>query len=196
MVIMKLYHGTSADNLKAILKGGFNGMRGNPVWKVSRGLNYFWDAGQCASMNGEPENEEFGEQEARRHARESAECGLGRSRDCRRVVFEIEVSTEEFDSFFGQDNSCQNMDGAVVSSEKVSAKFITRYWIDENSLDFFRCYFAGIQRTSNLKIDLDLTDAESAMVDALYKSDATCSIAESLSEMELQEITVKALALA
>lgn len=191
---MKLYHGTSADNLKAILKDGFNGMRGNQIWKVSAGLNYFWNPADM--VGSECETQEEAESRTQQYAKESAECGLAKAKDCRRVVFEIEITQKQFKSLFSEDNSCKNMDFAVMATETISAKFITRYWIDENSLDFFRCYFAGIQMGSDLKIQLDLTNAEKAMVDAIYKSDAACSIAESLSDIELEEVVVKKLATA
>ena len=146
--------------------------------------------------SGECDTQEESERLARRNAQESAECGLTRSIDCRRVVFEIEISEDEFNSLFQDDNSCQNMDYAVVSTEIIPSKFITRYWIDENSLDFFRCYFAGIQMKNDLKIELELTNAEKLMAKAVYESDNLWTIAESLSEIELQEVELQQLIIA
>lgn len=181
----KFYHGTSADNLQSILKNGFDGTKGKQVWMVSGGANYFWNPLDIQET--EDVDPDQAEDMAKRFAFEAAETSLAKSKDCRRIVFEIEAP----ESLFSPDNSCPNMQGAVVSDETIDPSHISRYWIDADDLSFFRAYFAACIHDRKLANPLNLSDAELSMVKAMQKSDTMCEIMESLSDIACEALEVK-----
>jgi len=181
----KYYHGTSADNLQSILENGFDGTKGNQIWNVSGGANYFWNPLDIQET--EDVDAERAEEMAREFAFGAAETSLAKSKDCRRVVFEIEAP----DDLFSPDNSCPNMQGAVVSDEIIDPSYISRYWIDEQDLSFFRAYFAACIHDRKLANPLNLSSAELSMIKALQKSDAMCEIMDSLSDITCEALEIK-----
>jgi len=184
-----LYHGTSADNLPAIRSGGFDGERGRQIWNCSGGANYFWNVAEVAKSEGLEDDCETSQREATfRRARESAECGLVRAVDCRRVVFKLEIPEEFYLENFELDNSCDNMSGAVVSAQVIPFKYVTEIWIDKESLCFFRAYFASLLIDHRLAEELELTSAERMMIKAIKNSDCGCEIIDALSEMTMEKI--------
>lgn len=187
-----LYHGTSADNLSAIREGGFDGGRGRQIWNCSGGANYFWNVAEVAKSEGLEDDCETYQREATfRRARESAECGLVRAADCRRVVFKLEIPAKYYSERFEADNSCANMSGAVVSWEVVPFEYVTEIHVDKESLDFFRAYFASLLIDHHLAEELELTRAELMMAKAIQKSDCGCEIVDSLGDMEMEKIFAK-----
>jgi hypothetical protein len=183
-----LYHGTSADNAAEILKNGFDGASGRQIWNCSGGLNYFWNPERLAEESGdEDDSEEYKNESAFQRARESAECALVRSKDCRRVVFKLEIPADFYKKHFQDDFSCANMGGAVVCSVQVPASYIVETRRDVESLDFFRSYFASILINHHLAESLSLSAAEKAMAQAV-SGDASCEIFEFLSEAELEKV--------
>lgn len=187
-----LYHGTSADNLPAIREGGFDGERGRQIWNCSGGANYFWDVSEVAKSEGFEDDDESWQNEATfRRARESAECGLVRALDCRRVVFKLEIPAKYYSENFEPDNSCDNMSGAVVSCDAVPFKYVTEIWIDKESLCFFRAYFASLLIDHRLAEELELTSAERMMIKAIKNSDCGCEIVDNLGGMEMEKIFAK-----
>jgi hypothetical protein len=192
MKTVTLYHGTSADNLPAIRSSGFDGERGRQIWNCSGGANYFWNVADVAkSEDIEDDSEEYKNETAFRRARESAECGLVRAVDCRRVVFKLEIPEEFYLENFEPDNSCDNMSGAVVCSQVVFPEYITEIWIDKESLCFFRAYFASLLIDHRLAEELELTSAERMMINAIKKSDCGYEIVDSLEEMQMEKIFCK-----
>ena len=182
-----LYHGTSADNLPAIREHGFDGGRGVQLWNCSGGLNYFWSVKDVAKSEGiEEEDEEYQNQITFSRAKSSAECALVRAKDCRRVVFKLEIPEEFYLENFRADDSCENMSGAVVCDDAIPYEYVTEIQIDCADLSFFRPYFGQFLLSNRLAGDLDLTDAESAMIKALSKSDAIYDIMEYLESAEME----------
>jgi hypothetical protein len=184
---MTLYHGTSADNLPAICEHGFDGERGLQLWNCSGGLNYFWSVKDVAKSEGiEDENEEYQNQITFGRAKSSAECALVRAKDCRRVVFKLEIPEEFYSKNFRADDSCENMSGAVVCDSAIPYEYVTEIQIDAADLSFFRPYFGQFLLSNKLASDLDLTDAEAAMIKALSKSDAVHDIMDFLDSSEME----------
>lgn len=138
-----LYHGTCADNLNSILNSGLNAAEfpEKQLWTVSAGFNYFWDS-DLFEVNGDFTYSVDGDsiKEAKCNAGDNAISSLYCSKDCRRII--IEVDKKELDSrFLEEDVSCNNMDGAVRYLKKVSPKLINRIWIDSQDLSIFRLLF-------------------------------------------------------
>jgi hypothetical protein len=180
---MKVYHGTSADNLPSILANGFDGHSGEQVWTCSAGLNYFWNPADLKRPCG-CETMKDAVNEAKRMAKESAESTLAKAKDCRRVVFEVEIPRAEL----SKDTSCQNMNGAVMTSSTIPPSAITKIWIDSEPLDLFKGYFIASDMGHELRCDLNLTNIEQTVGETFKaSSDAMMKIFEILSDMELVE---------
>ncbi len=104
---MRLFHGTTADALPSILRDGFSRDNGGENWTVSGDYVYFWSPKELVE-SGECEDESSLEC-AHGRAFDSAQFGLGFAKDCRAVVFEVELPEGGLE----QDTSCPNMAGAV-----------------------------------------------------------------------------------
>ncbi len=180
---MKVYHGTSADNLPSILEHGFDGMyHGEQVWTCSAGLNYFWNPAHLKKSCG-LDTMADAINEAKRMAKDSAEAALGyATKDCRRVVFEVELKGIEW----SKDTSCQNMDGAIMVSGTVPASAITAIWIDAEPLTALKGYFIACGMDRDLRCEMELSKVDRVIGEAFKaSSDAMCKIFELLSDMEL-----------
>ena len=184
MKTVTLYHGTSADNLAAILAGGFDGASGVQLWNCSGGANYFWDSEKLAESESEQdEDAEHKNQSAFNRAKSNSEMGLVRAKDCRRVVFRLEIPVSFYKEHFTNDNSCRNMSGAVVCAEIVPAKYITEVYQDEESLGWFRPYFGQYLLNNDLAEQIDLSSAELAMIKAVQA--AACEIMDEIDSLEM-----------
>ena len=156
------FHGTSADNLKNILKNGFDPYQ-SKIWTVSENGIYFWSPDKLVEYkNCEEDNKiEYSIQ----MAYDSATCALAKSKDCRAVVFEVEIDDEEF----CEDTSCPNMEGAVVIFDEVPASCIKKIWISED-LSLFRGQFIGSMMNRNLN-NIEFSDVERKIGEMFKNSD-------------------------
>ena len=64
---------------------------GEQVWDCSCGFNYFWCPRDIKRIESWIETMEGARNEAIRYAKDSAEASLATAKDCRRVVFEVNV---------------------------------------------------------------------------------------------------------
>lgn len=138
---MKLFHGTTADNAKRILAEGFKCEAGGENWNVSGNNVYFWSPERISHYDDNFEDDD----EAKRRAADSATFGLAFAKDCRFVIFEVEIDGELQD-----DDSCENMEGAVYSYEDVPASAIRAVHISED-LSLIKGYFLAFH------LDRDMT---------------------------------------
>lgn len=133
------YHGTSADNLPGILKDGFNPYQ-DKIWSPSENGSYFWCPDSLAAADGEEgEEEDYKQGRARERAYESAQMALAVGKSGKCVVFAVEMDDENMES----DESCPNMDGAVVSFENIKPEQIKEVWISPD-LSMLKGYFVAI----------------------------------------------------
>ena len=181
---MKVYHGTSADNLQSILEHGFDGMfHGEQIWSCSAGMNYFWNPADLKRAEG-LDSMEDAIQYAKQHAKESAEVSLGHAKDCRRVVFEVEIPRNELD----RDTSCRNMEGSVMTPATVPPSAIKKIWIDEGSLEAMKGYFIACGMDHELRCYRELTKIEQVIGKVFKESDnAMSSMFDMLSDIDLVE---------
>ncbi len=166
----KFYHGTTADNLKKILRDGFD-PHTEKIWSVSENGVYFWDAialadrGEC-----DKDDAEHVRQTGIRFARDSAECGLAKAKDCRAVVFEVELDTEDL----SEDVSCENMEGAFVHYDKVSPDKIKSVWVTED-MSLMRGYYIALMMDRDMNAlefsRLELTIGEAFKKAEIYAED-------------------------
>lgn len=168
--MVKLLHGTSADNLDSILEHGI--IPGNANWICSHSeMVYFWDIESMDDYGDDDEDEKTTYNskfnQAFQQACWSAEFSLYNSVDCRRVVIEVDIPKH----FFTRDYSCQNMSDQAVESIPVDSKYITRIWVDKHDLSWFKPYFAIGRLENDLSNGVDLNTVELLMVKALQKSE-------------------------
>jgi hypothetical protein len=161
---MKLFHGTSADAAKKILRNGFKTDAGGAVWHCSGEAIYFWSPDELIEK-GEADEESDAEYFARSRAFESAQCALPGAQDCRTVVFEVELSNAESVS---PDASCEGMGGAVCTFENVPASAIRRVWVSQD-LSLLKGFFLGMMHGRDLANFDELTDVEEKIVNAMKK---------------------------
>lgn len=160
------YHGTSADNLPYILNEGIKCSHGGEVvWNCSGESIYLWgcneliEAGEC--------DEDEAEERAFQMAFESGQIACAVAKDCRVVVFRIELESEEVEA----DTSCENMEGsgAVCISRDILIEEITEIKIS-NDYSLLRGYFISmiIDRDYN---NLSFTAIERQIAAVFQKSD-------------------------
>ena len=152
---MILFHGTSADAAKKILREGFCASNGRQVWTCSGDANYFWSPEELT----EGGYEDGGEYAARQRAFESAQGALAMAKDCRTVVFAVEVNNSEA---VEPDQSCENMEGAVCVFDDVPASAIRKVWVS-NDLSLLKGYFLAMMHGRDLA-NVSLSKVEERIV--------------------------------
>lgn len=158
---MILFHGTNADAAKRILTEGFRTHACGAVWTCSGEEIYFWSPTalvECGEADAEGDAEYF----ARSRAFENAQCALPGARDCRTVVFEVEVA--DANSVL-PDESCENMCGAVCVGQDVPTSAIRRVWISDD-LSLLKGYFLAMMNGRDLS-NLELSAIEQRIVKAM-----------------------------
>jgi hypothetical protein len=137
-----LYHGTTLERAREILKNGFVGGI-NENWTVSDGNVYFWSTDRLIEYEQcEPENAEYC---AIEHAYENGQCALAYG-GSQVVVFEVDAEVNK------EDYSCENMAGAVVSCYPIEAATIKRMWISPD-LSLLRGYFICGMMNNRMAVD-------------------------------------------
>lgn len=127
------FHGTSADNLPHILREGLR-TDCEKIWAPSRNEIYLWSPAELTRAG---ECEEGWQNDcARERAYDSAQCALAKAKDCRAVILEIEIDSD----LTAEDDSCEDMTGAVCCSVPIDPKQIKRIWISED-LSLLRGHF-------------------------------------------------------
>lgn len=165
--LTRCYHGTTADNLASILSHGLLACPGNRIWNCSDNAVYCWnpaalvEAGEC--------DEDYSNETAFRMAFESAQCALGQAKDCRAVIIEFEIPSEELEV----DQSCENMDTARCYFGDIPLSAIRKISVS-NDLSLLRGYFLALMSDRNYS-NIELSDAEAriakCMADAFYPDD-------------------------
>jgi hypothetical protein len=114
------FHGTSADHLDAILRDGLGGeYRRNRIWNVSNPHHTYWWSTRELAKHGE-ESLEFAYARAFEQALDNGAFALLRARDARLVVIEARIPC----SWLMEDNSCDNMEGAVCTDYRIPLALI------------------------------------------------------------------------
>lgn len=135
------YHGTTADNLQEILKNGIK-CDSNKIWTCSSDEIYLWGVNELAKFEGmENDDLEYKENMAFCRASESAQIACCKAKDCRLLVFKIELPIAEVT----YDDSCPNMrrSGAMTICRDIHPEEIVAIKIS-NELSLIRGYFMGI----------------------------------------------------
>jgi len=159
------YHGTSADNLPYILKHGLS-VSESKLWNCSLDAVYLWESEALAAVNGmEDEDEEYKLQMAFNSASESGQIACATSKDCRIVVFKIELDSEEV----GVDNSCENMDHARCIHRDINVSEIVEYSIS-NDLSLIKGYFIN-NLCNNDYCGIDFDSMELKVAELFSKSE-------------------------
>lgn len=130
------FHGTSFDNLKKILREGLIPDSEKKVWVVSGRGVYLWSPD---ILEEEGDTEDDRNRLAKDYAYSSAQMTIGLSKSGKCVVFEIELEEEEVED----DQSCENMFGAVVCNRAISPKEIKSVWVSPD-LSLLRGYFIAL----------------------------------------------------
>lgn len=143
---MKLFHGTSFDNLKDIRKNGLCIEHGGANWTVSDNYIYFWSPKALEEACGMEDGD--GEREAFERAFDSARVSLGFSKSCRAVVLEIELDESLLEQV-EPDSSCDNMDGAVRVPTDVPFSAIKKISVSSD-LGSLRGYFLALMENRPL----------------------------------------------
>lgn len=156
------FHGTSADNLPAILANGFD-IYTDKIWNPSENGVYFWspealtEAGEC--------EEDYQDETAKQMACHSGQFAMTKSKDFRTVVFQVELDADTVEP----DTSCQNMDGAVVTYKNVPASAIKAVFISPD-LSTLKGYYIAIARRMDMS-SLEFSPLENKVADIFDKSD-------------------------
>lgn len=174
---MIVYHGTIADNLKSILKNGLLCSKGGRNWTVSGYALYFWSPRRLEERGEADEGE--GEKRAKEYASQSAEFGLAKARNCRRIILELEIPDDDL----LDDSSCPGMTGAVCTTRDVHPSEIRKIWIDKDDLSSFKLYFLAARSDRDIAVPLELSHLEKLMVKmARGETDFLCEAMDLLRE--------------
>lgn len=174
------FHGTCGDNLEAILENGFKPSETN--WTPSEpNTTYFWSPDALEDA-GEAETKADAQRVAFSRACDSAIPTLARAKDCRRVIFAVEFSQDDV----SEDNSCQNMEGAVCHFGIVPPSKIVGVWVDnEDIAAIAKPYALHFMQEHELANKLELTRMETAILRA-YNAGGLDSIFEILEELSYE----------
>ncbi len=178
---MRLFHGTTADKLPSILKNGLTVESGCENWTVSGEAVYFWSVKYLEKFTAEDygSNEDF-IYRAKQLAFESAQFGLGFSKDCRAVVIEVDLKQTEIEI----DNSCEFMSktGAVCTRKDVSPAKIKSIKISPD-LSLLKGYFLALCLGRNICARY-LNPTERTIAEAMKAVDLTDAIEEICGNVE------------
>ena len=97
--------------------------------------------------------------ETKRYAAFNAEPALVRAKDCRRLIFEVDLSGLEYKD----DTSCPNMEGAVYIEGYLPPERIVAAWVDKESLDLLRGYFLSGKLNRRLAEPISMSPLEEAI---------------------------------
>lgn len=152
MTTTRCYHGTSADNLQSILTHGLLSCPDNRIWNVSENAVYCYtaealvDAGECEG--------DYSSETAFQRAFENAKIALSKAKDCRAVVIEFEVPSDELHV----DQSCENMELARCFYGDIPLSAIRKISVSSD-LSLLRVYFLALVKDSDYSA-IELTDLE------------------------------------
>lgn len=132
----RVYHGTSADNLKSILKSGLKSDC-DKIWTPSENAVYCWN-GNALVESGDCE-EDYKETYAFNRAFSSAQCSLSKAIDCRAIIVVAEIEESELEV----DYSCKNMTNARCINRCIKKSEIIEIHVS-NDLSLLRGYFIGL----------------------------------------------------
>ena len=158
----KFYHGTSADNLKSILRHGLL-INSQKLWSPSENGIYFYSGDEFVKI-GETEEEDK-DSFAKQRAYENAQIALSVAKDCRCVVFEVELDEKEVEP----DQSYLNMEGAVIIFRNVKPKEIKKVFISPD-LSLLKGYFIAIAKQNKL-FSHDFSEVELLIADIFSKAE-------------------------
>ena len=137
------YHGTSADNLQSILENGLS-CNEPKIWSASCDGVYMWEVDTLRKFN--DYDEDYKHEEAFREAFMSAQCALAFAKDCRAVVVEFEIDTEEIHE---DDSNPNGHNGAMVYYDNIPIEAIKSIKIS-NDLSLLKGYFIGMIMNSEM----------------------------------------------
>lgn len=178
---IKVYHGTSADNLKFILKHGIV-THESKIWNCSEDVVCVWEPEALAVADGKEDEEmEYKQQRAFNRAFESAQCTMACATDCRAVVIEIEVNESELMI----DESHENINYARCIHRNIKPEEITSIKIS-NDLSLLKGYFIGLMLSNDLS-NIEFTEIEKKIGEIFNKSE-TYLFEEMDSTVEWEEI--------
>jgi len=127
------YHGTSVDNFTSILERGQFETGNAQNWNESMpNCTYFW-------FIQDSDDDKESQRESKRMAEDSADIPLLDSKDCRRVVLEVDIDGLEY----SDDYSCDNMSGAIEICGAIPIHRIKRVWMDSNDLSVIKPFLAS-----------------------------------------------------
>jgi len=152
---MLLFHGTSLNRLKEIIKDGYLGTD-NTIWNVSEGnTTYFYTEDFIKEEYGIEDKEEIKLYGINRGL-ESADFVLAQEKtNLKRTILIFNSEDLEKIGKLEKDNSCGDiMDYCVKFNGKIPIELIKEIWIDKENLDLLRIYFIGLCYSRNEGISM------------------------------------------
>lgn len=142
---MKLFHGTTLNRLKEIVKAGNLGTD-KRVWDVSEyETTYFFTEKFLRE-----EQDEYWFQYGLQLALESGDVALASEREnLKRVVLVFDSEELETIGILETDDSARNMDHCLKFVGLIPLTFIKEIWIDKRKMDMFAIYFIGLAENLN-----------------------------------------------
>jgi hypothetical protein len=132
------FHGTSFRNLRSILKNGLQ-VNCDKLWLASRNEVYLWSPDMLVKY-GDAE-EDWKDETAKERAYDSAQIAIAVDPKCGKcAVLEIELDSNEVT----EDDSCENMSGAVCTTSPIRPNQIKRIWVSPDLSMIKGCFLAGI----------------------------------------------------
>lgn len=177
------FHGTSIDAWEAMkATGKMDANKGDLIWNVSDGENYFYSAAELAKSESMEEDAiEWQNNFAFRRAAENASISAAFKRANKIVVLELDFADDEV----SEDTSCANMSGAVCHSSPIPLSRIRRAFVSED-VTLLRT-IQGIQIHDHEMLNgFELTRIEEQMAGAVKE----IAICEELDSVEFEEVKI------
>jgi len=162
---VKLYHGTTIDNYESILKNGFGDESIIWTYASDSDYTYFWNPKELKKVEGLDTVEEAISY-AKDRAAESAKIAgaIFKSKSDKIIVLEVEVDSK----FVSDDDSCENMKGAVkVCNENLKALNIKNVYRCDFLPTMSLVYLIGLLKNRNIELSEFLTTFEMSVVESM-----------------------------
>lgn len=168
---MRLFHGTTIENMLSILENGFNPKEIN--WTVSEPNKTYFFTEEFFNNEYEISSDEDLLQYAIPYTMDQARITLAvqNPKDYRGAVLVFESEYMNNGSDIEPDTSCDNMDSCAVSLQNPDMKGLVSVYIMKYEESSTRLFQLAIFKDRDFFIDVEMSPIEVALVKSISKSD-------------------------
>lgn len=172
---MLLFHGTTIENAKQILKNGFN--YNNSIWSCSQNETYFFSGDYFKKeydLNNDEEVLQYGIQEALQQS--MITLAVQNPADYRGAVLVFDSDLMNNKDEIEPDYSCENMQDMAVCLSNPDMKGLIGFYVMEEDCRVVRLVTLASMASNQHLNEVNLSSIEKKMMEALVNSDAISQV--------------------